>query len=118
MVNCVATEVTVMSMFTTVTLAGVKIPNREVHPKVASFNCAGVKVLHAYPLDVLVMLDPEGVGTRSNLQRTACSNRLNHIIIRGERRTSCCIAVGARSWSVIVASLGSIIAREARTRGY
>lgn len=85
MVNFVAIEVTVMSMFTTVTLAGVEIPNREVHPKVASFSCAGEKVLHAYPLDVLVMLDPEGVSIRPNLQRTACSNRLKHIVIRRGR---------------------------------
>lgn len=63
MVNCVATEVVAMSIFTTVTLAGVDTPNREVHPNVASFNCAGVKVLHAYPLDVLVMLDPKSVST-------------------------------------------------------
>ena len=58
MVNCIAIEVVVMSMFTTVTVAGVDTPKRDVHPKVASFSCGGVKVLHAYPLHVSVMQDP------------------------------------------------------------
>lgn len=57
------------------------------------------------------------MSTRSDLQWTACSNRLKHIVIIRERRTSCCIAAGARSWRVIVAILVSIIAWEARIRG-